>query len=142
MIMSAIEQLTALQEELGYKEGELSTVAMLGLVGETGEVLAETVFRHDGSGTERQMEIRLKTIKLAKDNDDTKKRVRNGESDVCLVVLPEHLEKFKTELGDAFYYINILATNVGLTVFDLAQMAHDKIRRKQAEGGSSEDRKS
>ena len=42
--ISPLERLTLLQDELGYKKGELSTVAMLGLVGEAGEVLNEVGF--------------------------------------------------------------------------------------------------
>lgn len=151
-ILSSIEQLTKLQAELGYKEGELSTVAMLGLVGEAGEVLAEVDLRSDSSNV---MDIKKyvtnisvpisgnllhTTIKCCRDVETFKKAVRKGEFDVKCE--PRDIDLLKSELADTYYYLNILATNVGLTVFDLAQMAHDKIRRKQAEGGSSEDRKS
>lgn len=140
--MNSIEQLTALQEELGYKQGELSTVAMLGLVGEAGEVLKETRFKHDGDAREGIVWKKEQTILFTEKLEIVKKDVRKGTSKVCIVVQDSELKDFKAELADTFYYINILATNVGLTVSDLAQMAHDKIRCKQAEGGSSEDRKS
>lgn len=140
--LNPIELLTKLQEELGYKKGELSTVAMLGLVGEAGEVFEEVRFRHDGSDGENMVLLRQQTLVYTRRLEFIKKAVREGISDVCVVVQNSELPNFKAELADTAYYLNILATNVGLTLFDLCQMAHDKIKRKQAEGGSSEDRKS
>jgi len=135
MNKNSIEQLTELQAELGYVRGEISTVAMLGLVGEAGEVLAETY------GSENESKIIEKAILICSQIDGLKKRVRSGTNHHFIYLPDEKIDKFKSELGDAFYYLNILATNVGLTIFDLAQMAHDKVRAKQAAGGSSEDPK-
>lgn len=137
---SSVDQLTSLQAELGYKEGELSTVAILGLVGEAGEVLSEADLNNfKGEDTMYGLDNVKSVCKWV---DDLKKEVRKGDNILEYVFYEPTKEAFKAELADCFYYLNILATNVNLTVFDLAQMAHDKIRRKQAEGGSSEDRKS
>lgn len=137
-----IEQLTRLQATLSeeYHPGHLSTVAMLGLIGESGEVFAETRFLHDGHGTEQLGWLRSETLKYAKQMEVVKKRVRSGESEVKLCLQETEREAFIAELGDVTYYLNILATNVGLTLFDLAQMGYDKIKAKQQQGGSSEDR--
>lgn len=142
---SSIEQLTLLQQELGYKEGELSTVAMLGLVGEAGEVLSEAGDVQNSFYYAMLPDGISQAISFCKNLDDYKKVIRKDE-------YPAHIPKFdlsnidvakfKTELGDVVYCLNILATNLGLTLFDLAQMSHDKVRSKQANGGSSEDLKS
>jgi len=132
-----IFHLTNLQEELGYVKGEISTVAMLGLVGEAGEVLAET----DVSLFNSKAAIILDAVNICTKVDDIKKLIRKREHFLELTISGNRMNAFKKELGDTFYYLNILATNVGLTIFDLAQMAHDKVRAKQADGGSSEDPK-
>lgn len=138
--MNSIEQLTVLQEELGYKKGEISTVAMLGLVGEAGEVLENTCSKSSYKNLFKVIDAALKACRKV---ETLKKHVRADSSGSLfeLDITEDDMPNFKSELGDCFYYLNILATNVGLTVFDLAQMAHDKIKRKQAEGGSSEDRR-
>lgn len=134
--ISPLEQLTNLQAELGYVKGELSTVAMLGLIGEAGEVLAETQI--DNLSIIRDLTV---TVSACSRVEALKKKARSGELKVGFVPGPGKVGSFKAELADVFYYINILATNMGLTINDLAQMAHDKVRAKQASGGSSEDRK-
>jgi hypothetical protein len=136
--LNSLEKLTKLQEELGYVKGEISTVAMLGLVGEAGEVLAETSPSVKESVFARNI---LSAIENAKTIDNMKKRVRNDTMSYGeIMVSPNNFKLFDAELADCFYYLNILATNRGLTINDLAQMAHDKIRTKQAQGGSSEDK--
>lgn len=135
--MNSIEQLTELQLELGYKRGELSTVAMLGLVGEAGEVLDETDY-----DIHRVLRSEIvKAIHYCRKVDELKKIVRSGEEDLTLGLYDEDGKDFNAELADCLYYINILAFNRNLTLWDLAQMAYDKIKRKQSEGGSSEDPK-
>ena len=133
-----IEQLTKLQEELGYIKGEISTVAMLGLVGEAGEVLAET---NVATVNEDSAYAIGQAIKGCSFLEIQKKEIRKGATHTILSLKKDQEESFDKELADAFYYLNILATNRGLTIDDLAQMAHDKVRSKQAAGGSSEDKK-
>ena len=133
----AIEKLTELQLTLSpaYGPGPISTVAMLGLVGEAGEVLAECYH------TENNFDIIQGAIQACERVDSLKKRVRKGTNDTFAFVQDASVDKFKSELADTFYYLNILATNMGLSIYDLAQMAHDKIKAKQAAGGSSEQQK-
>lgn len=151
--ISPLEQLTNLQAELGYVKGELSTVAMLGLIGEAGEVLSEVGMSGEAMSDEqikalnKLLEVRVPfslidaTRSLCRDVEKLKKAVRNKEFNVITTLMEEKEANFDAELSDTFYYLNILATNRGLTINDLAKMAHDKVRAKQASGGSSEDRK-
>lgn len=140
---SSVEQLTILQEELGYKKGEISTVAMLGLVGEAGEVLSEIGFIDDC----KNYALLPKYIETAKNIcailESYKKSIRREErgSIPKFTIEKDREQAFDSELADNLYYLTILATNRGLTIFDLAQMAHDKVRAKQSAGGSSEDPK-
>lgn len=137
--LSALEQLNKLQQELGYVKGEISTVAMLGLVGEAGEVLDEVVIKA-GTGSVRLRGTVMETIVNCAELDTFKKQARKGNIAPEFEIVESEIN-FNSELADCFYYLNILATNRGLTILDLAQMAHDKVRAKQAAGGSSEDRK-
>lgn len=136
-MQTEIEKLTTLQEKLGYeKNREISTVAMLGLVGEGGEVLAEvevSSFNNDA------VAIVSHVIEYSGYADSLKKRVRKGKSSTKFSLNPKQGANFDSELADTFYYLNILAMNRGLSINDLAKMGHDKILRKIAEGGSSED---
>lgn len=135
---SSVEQLTILQGELGYVQGEISTVAMLGLVGEAGEVLDEVNFNVKNSLISADLRD---AINICGNLDRHKKALRKGTINLEIGLEKDQEISFDKELADTFYYLNILATNRGLTIFDLAQMAHDKVRAKQAEGGSSEDPK-
>lgn len=132
---NSFERLTALQKELGYKDGELSTVAVLGLFGEAGEVMAETCTESDNS---KFHFTGMNALKFAKEIDDYKKRIRKSEVKISLEIVPDHEDKFDLELADTLYYLNILAINRGLTLEKLAQMSHDKVRSKMLNGGSSE----
>lgn len=137
-----VQQLTELQEELGYVKGKLSSVALLGLVGESGEVFAETstsIFNKEINTVIRSV---MDGTSLA---EELKKRLRKANPPrEEFEFHPSELgmQKFRSELADVFYYLNILATNCGLTIDDLAIMAHDKVRAKMATAtGSSEQRK-
>lgn len=134
--LSPIERLTLLQKELGYSEGEVSAVALLGLLGEAGEVLAETEYSSDSGYSEYIVKT---AIQCTENVDELKKSIRKGlvNADMKIIEGSEHL--FIKELADTVYYANILATNIGLTLQDLAQISHDKVRAKMATPtGSSE----
>jgi len=45
---NSIEKLTALQKEVGYEQGTINNIALLGLFGEAGEVLNECKVKKDG----------------------------------------------------------------------------------------------
>lgn len=133
---NSIELLTALQKELGYSEGDLSAVALLGLVGEAGEVLNETTYASDSPYSEF---IVNSAINSCEHLDELKKSIRSGLVKAELYLPEDNEVKYVKELADTLYYLNILAMNQGLTLFDLAQVSHDKVRAKmQTPGGSSE----
>lgn len=111
---------------------------MLGLVGEAGEVLAEVSIPSKSNMFVSNIQDLIKSCKTI---EYMKKRIREKSMDEEISLLPSRQDLFNKELADVFYYLNILATNRGLTIFDLAQMAHDKVRAKQVAGGSSEDHK-
>lgn len=133
---NSIDKLTALQKELGYSEGDLSEVALLGLVGEAGEVLNETTYSSDSGYSE----YIVKSARQAAENvDELKKSIRSGLVKADIDIRDGHQDLFVKELADTLYYLNILAMNQGLTLFDLATVSHDKVRAKmQTPGGSSE----
>lgn len=139
--LSHIKNLTDLQHELGYGVGGISTIALLGLAGEAGEVLAETGSYPNPVFDEIKPTLVAYT-EIAKTVDGHKKTIRRtGIGTGILRIKPGNEEEFDKELADVAYYLNILATNRGLTLGDLCQMAHDKVREKQRNGGSSEDPK-
>lgn len=138
MQQTELQKLIELQKQLGYITGPISSVAMLGLIGEAGEVLAETdcslfvddnLIRDIGD-----------TLRVAVFMDNHKKAIRKTQRNLYIFEVPDHSsDNFDSELADTFYYLNILATNRGLTIEDLARMGREKVERKIAEGGSSED---
>lgn len=137
---TAITRLTQLQKELGYEKGKVSPIALLGLVGEAGEVLNETVLMNFHSFKDLNKDV-LDAISIAKCMDEYKKQIRKQtvKSSENIVFIDEG--NFNAELADCFYYLNILAINRDLDLEDLANMAYNKIRLKQSQGGSSEDKK-
>lgn len=138
--LNEVEQLTKLQYELGYTKGNVSPIALFGLFGEAGEVLNETSLINFNSFKDLNKDVE-DAVSIAVSIDDYKKKIRRQTftSSENIVFIDE--VNFDIELADCFYYLNILATNRGLTINDLAKMAHDKVRSKQASGASSEDRK-
>ena len=122
---TALNELTKLQSTFGYKTGEVDIIALLGLFGEAGEVLDET------HTTDFNFEDDRRTaITWAKILDRFKKKIRNNEAPKLHVHI-DNPKNFDLELADCFYYLNVLATNRGLTLNQLAQMSLDKIKAKK-----------
>lgn len=143
--MDYLNQLTELQKTFGYVPGVISPVALLGLAGECGEVLDETVpsadlSKLDSIGTsivEMKYTASIERIRYfvhaAREVDDMKKEIRRDEmSSDRLSYCAKDDEAFDEELCDIFYYLNALAIGRGLSINDLARMSHAKILRKQA----------
>lgn len=135
MEKTGIELLTELQSELGYVPGPISTVAILGLVGEAGEVLAET---HISLFNDRMVHTACQAIRACAEADKLKKDIRKGKAAGTITLESDQQLAFDTELADTFYYIKALAANRGLTIDDLARISHDKVRAKMESGKSSE----
>lgn len=128
---SPISQLTRLQEEVGYEKGSLNLVALLGMFGEAGEVLAEVTFEMCPKGGLVDQEF-IKTIKAAVEVaakiDAWKKSIREKEytPQVIITVEPD----FKKELADQMYYTNALALGQDSSLQELADMSITKVKTK------------
>jgi hypothetical protein len=72
---SPLEELTNMQRSVGYQEGEINIIALLGLIGEAGEVLEEWLHQyHTADFKEYPILIMLeKAVQLAKSIDGVKK---------------------------------------------------------------------
>lgn len=117
---SYVEKLTDWVKQIGYKkeeDGKVSKVALLGAIGEIGEVAAETDAIHSG--------LISRVVHLAELCDGEKKMVRKANPpETVQLVNPEN---FDIELSDAFYYQLILALNRGLSIEDLARISYNKV---------------
>lgn len=103
------------------------TYMSLGLVGEAGEAI-------DKMGTEVLLfGLAARSGEIA---NKAKKLIRDGDT-------PEARAKIAAELGDALWYVAGLATELGVSLGDLAQENLDKLNKRVAEGklgGSGDNR--
>jgi len=122
---------------------------LLGLVGETGEVVekilaslhivadASSVGEVDKEAFDKLNKIMslLNTVKDAgKELEVLKKDIRkNGLSGINVIMSsnPEVLEDIKKELGDQQWYQAALASDWGLNLQDVAQANHDKLESRK-----------
>lgn len=117
---SYVEKLTNWVKSIGYKqeeEGHVSKVALLGLIGEAGEVVAETDMIGNG--------LISRVVHLAELCDGEKKMVRKDNPAATVQIV--NPEKFAEELSDSLYYHIVLALNKGLTIEDLARISYNKV---------------
>lgn len=121
---SYVEKLIQTQNEIGYVNGPVNIIALLGLFGEAGEVLQET-----NPKNEHVESTFFQAVNIASTIDRMKKQIRDLKINVGGVHV-ENLEAFDSELADCFYYLNALCINRGLTLEDLAQMNLEKIKAK------------
>jgi phosphoribosyl-ATP pyrophosphohydrolase len=126
-----IFNLNKLQSEFGYKRGEIDPVALLGLFGEAGEVLNEVFLIDNNDDIIKAEDLKMIACEKALELDTLKKKIRTQKDKKISVSIKDHPQAFNTELADCFYYLNILATNQGLTLADLAQISLDKIKAKK-----------
>lgn len=120
------KKLTELQKKVGYKEGPPNSVAILGLYGESGEVLAEVNL----SGTTIQADFLYgQSINVAKEVDFLKKSLRDKKI-APLVANIKNVEAYDKELADVLYYLNCLAINRGKTLDYYAGLSVEKVLQK------------
>lgn len=139
--MEYIQKLTELQNIIGYVSGDISPVAILGFMGEVGEVAAEMTFKttepryeYGGKLCSDLIGLKLDLAQSSSRLDTIKKMVRNDPSlNISVQILDE--AKFDMELADQFYYLNALAIERGLSLDDLARMSYEKVIGKQATVG-------
>lgn len=125
---NSIDKLTNLQKELGYKQGEINPVALLGLFGEAGEVMGEC--KHKSLINNDLLEICPNSVADAKLVDDFKKKVRSKIVPFGTIVI-ENEENFDKEMADVLYYLNVLALNRGKTLNDYAEISYQKVMSKK-----------
>jgi hypothetical protein len=134
--MTNLQKLTELQNKIGYVAGEIHPVALLGLLGETGEVAAETTFTQSEHTEFHEMHAlwektnainrnKVAFALTAESLDLAKKEIRR-ETDSKVVVFIKS-NNFDIELADLFYYLNAVAIARGLTIEDLARMSYEKV---------------
>lgn len=134
--MTNLEKLTELQNKIGYVAGEVHPVALLGLVGEAGEVAAESTFTQSELTEFEEMHAvwqqtnainqqKVAYTLAAERLDTAKKEIRREiNSKVVVCIKPE---AFDVELADLFYYLNAVAIARGLTIEDLARISYEKV---------------
>lgn len=125
-----IELLVSKQAIMGYNPGNLKSeyIAMLGLMGESGEVLEEW-FKPQFPYKNVFGPAVDDFIKKSRLLDDLKKKVRDGKTFHIDPVLPEK-EKLIAELADQFYYLLAASTMQGVTLNHLAELSLKKIEQK------------
>ncbi|MCX6217679.1 hypothetical protein [Spirosoma sp.] len=136
---SYLEKLTDLQTKIGYKPGSVHPVAMLGLMGEVGEVSQEARFEEwakfvpDGQRIANKLNRRSGNFELnAGMLDSIKKDIRDIHKDIILVAIDDD-EAFDKELADTFYYLKAVAAGRGLTIEDLARMSYQKVIERRGQ---------
>lgn len=141
---SYIDKLTELQKEIGYLPGVISPVAMLGLMGEIGEVAEHIVPSADLSNLELDESLLMNStyiigrsntddfVRTSKRLDNLKKQIRKNEliaGRYSFAVANE--AEFDKELGDVYYYLNAIRIARRLSWEDLARMSYEKVMEKQ-----------
>jgi NTP pyrophosphatase (non-canonical NTP hydrolase) len=129
METTVFDRLTELQKKVGYTEGEINPIAILGLVGEAGEVLSELT-----SIVQEQNKIDVNiigsAISIAGLVDDLKKKVRDEKKPVQFLLPLMNENSFDEEMGDVLYYLNALAINRGQTLAYYAELSYKKVSAK------------
>lgn len=136
------EMLTALQKDFGYTTGDINPVALLGLFGEAGEVLAEVIFLEKTEGS--LGDDNLKSVELVHRTavcagelvDHLKKACRMvpGKAPSVFIASEDGGEKFDIELADTLYYLNLLALNRGYKLSHYAMLSVQKVKDKNLKG--------
>ena len=99
--------------------------AILGLLGETGEMLEEAGFYDDLFDHPDTLAGHLM------DAEYFKKEVRTGEAKAPKVNL--YTTNLKKELGDVLWYLNTLALTLGFTLEEVALINVDKLQKRHAQ---------
>lgn len=127
--LKVFESLTQLQLDYGYKEGDINPVALLGLFGEAGEVLAEVILITDKNPMNT---LQGAAVNIAELVDDMKKRIRKDPDNApgTFIMAEDGGVRLDTEMADVLYYLNLLALNRGKDLAYYAQLSVDKVKVK------------
>ncbi|RYC70696.1 hypothetical protein EQG79_00660 [Spirosoma sordidisoli] len=137
-----VTKLTALQHQIGYVKGRIQPVALLGLLGEVGEVAAEAEIYADNTQigeiddllTFEQVIAHYKAlfVEFASEIDRIKKKVRSDSRYSQALRFEVTETKFNVELADVFYYLNATASCLGMSLEDLAKLSYQKVIARRA----------
>ena len=119
-----LELLTELQIKQGFlpDTGVLSPIAILGYIGEAGEVAGEI------STPKGEYHVSAKIAQVmysARGVDFIKKEIRDKQAPPIEIVIANP-DLLKSELADHFYYMNAVCIELGITHEELAEMAVKK----------------
>ena len=124
-----LQKLTDLQKELGYKKGDIDPVAVLGIAGESGEILNELEFEIIKTAFPKMTLMEINGfVRIAERIDTIKKEVRNKDLDIICNI--KSTEEFDLEISDLFYYLNAICINRGKSIEDYAKLSFDKVTEK------------
>ena len=129
--MTNIEKLTELQNKVGYVKGPVNVVALLGLVGEAGEVLNEFTVVSTHKDSYKMLVKIAEACKIAEDIDKIKKQIRDKSFEPVCSFVPT--DKVKKEMQDVLYYLNALAINFGTTLEELAGESVEKVLKRSSQ---------
>jgi NTP pyrophosphatase (non-canonical NTP hydrolase) len=100
--------------------------AILGLLGETGEVLEATGFYDDIFDCPDSLVGHLK------DAEHIKKEVRTGKVEAPQIKLFDKTPTMK-EMGDVLWYLNTLALSLGFTLEEVALLNVEKLQKRHSQ---------
>ncbi len=135
-----LEKLTDLQDKIGYTVGKIHPVALMGLLGEVGEVADESCFVNADEFPDDQVTVVCQRawdimnqvngfVEKAQVVDGLKKQIRKLEN--AYIQVEYHPVKFPVELADAFYYLKAVARGANLTIEDLARISYEKVMERR-----------
>lgn len=125
-----VGRLSLLQSNVGYQPGPINPIALLGLVGEAAEVVAETIFQAPDRYPEL---VAQNVVNMGEIADRLKKDIRDKKLGYDVEVYTDHEDdaKLDMEMADQFYYFNALAINRGKPLWYYAMLSYWKVMKKK-----------
>lgn len=133
MKTDSIEKLNTLLEQIGYTQGPMNVIALLGSVGEAGETIGEYLKQfhsHAVGGLYVTMTMR-DIVRQCKVVDDLKKHIRDSKQQLRLPPLYEFNDfdesKMDMEIADELYYLLAKMKCRGKDINFYAELSYNKV---------------
>lgn len=135
------DMLDTLLGEVGYQRGPVNVIALLGYLGEMGEVLLEYLKQFHPAEVDSH-DITWKIQKIAMDLlwfDNEKKAIRDGRKPLRVPQINKQYpsgfdeQKLIGEMADHFYYKKAIMRSFGVSEQSLAQISLNKVQRLKEE---------